>query len=72
MLPIDRSSPIALSKQIEAQLRHMVESRALPGGAKLPSIRQLSTQLEVSTNTVVAAYVRLVAAGVIDSPGTAG
>jgi len=72
MFPIDRSSPIALSKQIEAQLRHMVESRALPGGAKLPSIRQLATQLEVSTNTVVAAYDRLVAAGVIDSHGTAG
>ncbi|MYM89737.1 aminotransferase class I/II-fold pyridoxal phosphate-dependent enzyme [Rugamonas sp. FT82W] len=72
MFPIDRSSPIALSKQIEAQLRHMVESRALPGGAKLLSIRQLATQLEVSTNTVVAAYDRLVAAGVIDSHGTAG
>ncbi|MCU6498234.1 PLP-dependent aminotransferase family protein [Rugamonas sp. A1-17] len=72
MFPIDRSSPIALSKQIEAQLRHMVESHALPGGAKLPSIRQLATQLEVSANTVVAAYDRLVAAGVIDSHGTAG
>ncbi|GJI97285.1 GntR family transcriptional regulator [Duganella caerulea] len=72
MFPIDRSSPIALSKQIEDQLRHMVESRALPGGAKLPSIRQLATQLEVSANTVVAAYDRLVAAGVIDSHGTAG
>ncbi|MYM96653.1 aminotransferase-like domain-containing protein [Duganella vulcania] len=72
MFPIDRSSPIALSKQIEAQLRHMVGSRALPGGAKLPSIRQLATQLEVSANTVVAAYDRLVAAGVIDSHGTAG
>jgi len=72
MFPIDRSSPIALSKQIEAQLRHMVESRALPGGAKLPSIRQLATQLEVSANTVVAAYDRLAAAGVIDSHGTAG
>src|SRR3954464_1899778 len=72
MFAIDRSSPIALSKQIEAKLRHMVESRALPGGAKLMSIRQLATQLAVSTNTVVVAYDRLVAAGVIDSHGTAG
>ncbi len=72
MFAIDRSSPIALSKQIEAKLRHMVESRALPGGAKLLSIRQLATQLAVSTNTVVVAYDRLVAAGVIDSHGTAG
>ena len=72
MFAIDRSSPIALSKQIEAKLRHMVESRALAGGAKLLSIRQLAAQLAVSTNTVVVAYDRLVAAGVIDSHGTAG
>ena len=72
MFSIDRSSPVALSKQIEAQLRSMVESRALPGGSKLMSIRQLATQLAVSTNTVVVAYDRLVAAGIIDSQGTAG
>jgi DNA-binding transcriptional MocR family regulator len=72
MFTIDRSSPIALSQQIESKLRQMVESRALPGGAKLLSIRQLAAQLAVSTNTVVLAYDRLVAAGVIDSHGTAG
>ncbi|ELX08413.1 GntR-family transcriptional regulator [Janthinobacterium sp. HH01] len=72
MFAIDRTSPIPLSKQIETQLRHMVESRALPGGAKLMSIRQLAAQLAVSTNTVVVAYDRLVAAGVIDTHGTAG
>ena len=72
MLPIDRTSPVALSRQIEDQLRRLVESRALPGGAKLMSIRQLATQLAVSTNTVVLAYDRLVAAGIIDSHGTAG
>ena len=72
MFAIDRSSPIALSAQIENQLRRMVETRALPGGAKLMSIRQLATQLEVSTNTVVVAYDRLVAAGIIGSHGTAG
>jgi DNA-binding transcriptional MocR family regulator len=72
MFPIDRTSPVALSRQIEEQLRRLVESRALPGGAKLMSIRQLATQLAVSTNTVVLAYDRLVAAGIIDSHGTAG
>jgi DNA-binding transcriptional MocR family regulator len=72
MFAIDRSSTIALSRQIETSLRRMVESRQLPNGAKLLSIRQLATQLNVSTNTVVVAYDRLVAAGVIDSHGTAG
>lgn len=72
MFAIDRSSPIALSTQIEEKLRDMVASRALPGGAKLLSIRRLATELAVSTNTVVMAYDRLVAAGVIDSHGTVG
>ncbi|MBA5606249.1 PLP-dependent aminotransferase family protein [Duganella sp. FT3S] len=72
MFAIDRTSPIGLSKQIETTLQHMVEQRVLPGGAKLPSIRQLASQLAVSTNTVVLAYDRLVAAGTIDTHGTAG
>ena len=72
MFPIDRTSHVALSRQIEDQLRKLDESRTLPGGAKLMSIRQLATQLAVSTNTVVLAYDRLVAAGIIDSHGTAG
>jgi DNA-binding transcriptional MocR family regulator len=72
MFALDRSSPIALSLQIETALRHMVDSGALPGGAKLRSIRQLATELAVSTNTVVVAYDRLAAAGIIHSHGTAG
>ena len=72
MFSLERSSPIALSRQIETHLRQLVERRALPGGARLPSIRQLAAQLEVSPNTVVVAYDRLVAAGIIDTHGTAG
>ena len=72
MFAIDRSSPIALFKQIETTLRQQIAQRTLPGGTRLPSIRQLATQLAVSTNTVVVAYDRLVAAGVIDTHGTAG
>ena len=72
MFAIDRSSPIALFKQIEAAVRQQIAQRVLPGGTRLPSIRQLATQLAVSTNTVVVAYDRLVAAGVIDTHGTTG
>ncbi len=72
MFPLDRSSSVALSRQIETRLRQLVDSRALPPGARLPSIRQLATELAVSANTVVTAYDRLVAAGVIDTHGTAG
>jgi DNA-binding transcriptional MocR family regulator len=72
MIVLDRTSSIALSDQIENQLRQMVKNRVLPGGAKLMSIRRLATQLAVSPNTVVVAYDRLVAASVIVSHGTSG
>lgn len=72
MLSLDRDSAIPLADQIEARLRTLVEAGQLPAGARLPSIRQLAGQLSVSPNTVVTAYDRLVAAGLIDSRGTAG
>jgi DNA-binding transcriptional MocR family regulator len=69
---LDRSSPIALADQIEARLRELVARGQLPAGARLTSIRQLAGELAVSPNTVITAYDRLVAAGVIDARGTAG
>ena len=72
MFPIDRSSSVALTDQIEERLRSLIERGALSAGVKLPSIRQLAAQLQVSANTVVSAYDRLVAAGLIESRGTAG
>jgi len=72
MFPLDRTSTVALADQIESRLRGLVESGQLPSGARLTSIRALATQLGVSPNTVVTAYDRLVALGLVDSRGTAG
>jgi len=72
MFTLDRSSPLPLADQIEARLRALIEAGQLPPGARLMSIRQLAGQLGVSPNTVVTAYDRLVAEGLIDSRGTAG
>lgn len=72
MLNLDRTSAIPLSAQIELQLRKLIEEKTLAAGSKLMSIRQLANQLAVSTNTVVLAYDRLTAAGLIDTHGTAG
>ena len=44
----------------------------MPANARLLSIRQLAAKLQVSPNTVVTAYDRLVALGLIESRGTAG
>lgn len=52
-------------------VRQRIAGRSLTPGAKLPSIRALSGSLKVSASTVVDAYERLVAEGVILSrPGS--
>lgn len=72
MFAIDRNSSVALADQIEVRLRELIAAGQLPTGARLLSIRQLAQQLAVSPQTVITAYDRLVAAGLIDSRGTAG
>lgn len=72
MFSLDRDSSTPLADQIEQRLHALIQSAQLPPGARLNSIRQLAAQLGVSPNTVVSAYDRLVAAGLIDSRGTAG
>lgn len=52
-------------------IRQRIASRLLTPGAKLPSIRALATTMRVSKSTVVEAYERLAAEGVIRSrPGS--
>lgn len=72
MIPIDRTSTVPLADQIETRLGGLIQGGQWPAGAKLLSIRALAAQLQVSPNTVVTAYDRLAAQGLIDSRGTAG
>jgi DNA-binding transcriptional MocR family regulator len=72
MFTLDRDSAIPLSEQIDARLRALIGNGQLSAGARLTSIRQLATQLDISPNTVVVAYDRLVADGLVFSRGTAG
>jgi len=72
MFALDRDSTVPLSEQIDIRLRAMVAERRLLPGSRLTSIRQLASQLLVSPNTVVTAYDRLVADGLVFSRGTAG
>lgn len=72
MFAIDRTAPTPLADQIELRLRELIAGGLLPAAARLLSIRQLAAQLAVSPNTVVTAYDRLMALGLIESRGTAG
>ncbi len=54
-----------------AAIRQRVASRALTAGEKLPSIRRFARDMQVSPSTVVEAYDRLAAEGLIRSrPGS--
>ena len=56
---------------VMVEIRRRISARLSTPGAKLPSVRALAKALSVSTSTVVEAYERLVAEGVIRSrPGS--
>ena len=50
-----------------ATLRARIETRALPRGSRLPSVRRLAEELGVSKSTVVEAYDRLLAESAVES-----
>lgn len=62
-----RGSGHSLAAQIAARLANRIEDHALRPGTRLPSIRQLATQAQVSRFTAVEAYERLVAQGLVEA-----
>ncbi len=66
-LPIDRNNPKPLYRQIEHLLREKIESGALSPDTKLPSSRQLATQLGVSRTVVNNSYAELESWGLVYS-----
>ncbi len=62
-IPIDRSKPIPLARQIQGHLERLIQERMLAPGVKLPATRELARDLGVNRATVALAYDELVAAG---------
>ncbi len=54
-----------LSEQLAQRLAERIRTRLLPPGARLPSVRQCAQAQDVSPSTVVAAYDRLLAQGLV-------
>jgi GntR family transcriptional regulator / MocR family aminotransferase len=68
---LDRTTGEALHRQIARQLADAIRSGSLAAEARLPSTRLMARMLQVSRNSVVAAYDELVAAGLIRAlPGS--
>ena len=66
MFELSRDSHQPLVDQICARVTQLVRDGQLPAGARLPSIRKLARQVGASPFTVVDAYDRLVARGLIE------
>ena len=69
---LDSGSRTPLCDQLYTALKNDLKSGRIAPGAKLPSKRQLSDHLHISTATVEAAYARLVSEGLCDSRPRSG
>jgi DNA-binding transcriptional MocR family regulator len=65
-LLIDAHTSIPLSEQLSTQIEDLIRSRQLPPGAKLPSIRQLASDQQISRFPVIEAYDRLASRGLVE------
>ena len=57
----------SLTEQLANRFAERIRTRLLAGGARLPSVRQCAQQQGVSASTVVAAYDRLLAQGLVEA-----
>jgi GntR family transcriptional regulator/MocR family aminotransferase len=62
---LDRGRDKSLQEQIVDQIRRQIVSGALKPGTRLPSTRNLSSMLDISRNTVLFAYERLISEGYV-------
>ena len=67
LLQLDRGSGQPLRSQLEAGLRDAIRSGRLPGGERLPSSRELASELGVSRGLVQECYNQLLAEGYLTS-----
>lgn len=72
MLEIDVSAPEPVYEQIIVQIALALETKQIGVGDRLPTIRQLATDLEINPNTVARAYQQLEEIGMISTNGRAG
>ncbi|MFT9256976.1 MAG: PLP-dependent aminotransferase family protein [Acetobacter sp.] len=69
---VDRTRQTPLVVQIVSQITTCIESGDWPEHARLPSIRRMAAQCDVSTLTVANAYNKLVADGLLDVQAARG
>jgi GntR family transcriptional regulator/MocR family aminotransferase len=71
-LALDRAARASLQDQIVGHFRDAILSGQMPAGRRIPSSRQLSSELGVSRTTAIEAFERLTAEGYLYSKDRAG
>jgi DNA-binding transcriptional regulator YhcF (GntR family) len=72
VITLDPSGDVAPYEQVRSQLAAQIDSRELPAGHRLPTVRRLAQDLGIAANTVARAYRELEQAGLIETRGRAG
>jgi GntR family transcriptional regulator len=72
IVTVDPDSPTPPFEQLRASIRTLVATGALPVGARLPTVRQLASDLGLAPGTVGRAFRELETEGVIESRGRHG
>jgi GntR family transcriptional regulator len=66
LIRVEPSSGVPITRQIVDQVRARCAAGLLKAGDRLPSVRELARQLAVNQNTILRAYERLTAEGVLE------
>ena len=69
---LQRHAATTLAEQLAAQFAGRIRNRLLPPGSRLPSVRDCAKRYGLSTQTVVAAYDRLQALGLVEARAQRG
>jgi DNA-binding transcriptional regulator YhcF (GntR family) len=71
-IAIDSTSAVPPFEQLRSQIARLVAAGELPAGTRLPTVRQLGTELGLAANTVARSYRELEADGVLVTAGRRG
>jgi GntR family transcriptional regulator len=72
IVSVDPRSPIPPFEQLRTSIRRLVATGSLPLGSRLPTVRQLATDLGVAPGTVARAFRELELEGIIETRGRHG
>lgn len=72
MLRVDSSLPLPVYEQIREQVLRMVTAGTLEPGTRMPTIRQLASDLQLAKGTVAKAYALLEESHVLETRGHRG